>query len=100
MPDPRVYPVDNVNDGATPVQTASTEVLAANPARADLELVNDSNKTIYVARGNDAVLHQGITLLPGGSYSMRADNLFLGAINAIAEGGDKVLTYSEGEWQQ
>ena len=97
MPDPRIYPVDSANDDAMLIQTVSTEVLAANPKRVDLELVNDSNKSIYIARGNTAVLHEGIMLLPGGSYSMDARNLFLGVINAIAEGGDKNLTYSEGE---
>ncbi|GAG47568.1 unnamed protein product [marine sediment metagenome] len=95
--DPLVWPVESATDGAVPVGITTTEVLAANPRRADAVFVNDSNQPIYLARGNDAVLHQGIRLnANGGNYEINASNLFLGAINAIAEGGAKVLTVSEG----
>jgi len=79
------------------VEVASTLVLAANPQRMDAVFVNDSNQEIYLARGNAAVLNEGIRLnATGGSYEINANNLFLGAINAIAEGGAKNLTVSEG----
>ena len=97
MAGPLVWPVESVVDGAVPIQDESTEVRPANPARADMELVNDSNQPIYLARGNDAVMNEGIRLnANGGSYHIGPDNLFLGAINAIATGGDKILTFSEG----
>ena len=97
---PLIWPVDSVSDTKVPVEVASTLVVAANPARADLELVNDSNQPIFVARGNTAVLNQGIRLnANGGSYSMNNRNLFLGAIYAIAQGGAKNLTISEGSWK-
>jgi len=97
MPDPLVWPVNNVTDTAVLVQAVTTVVLAANRARHEAVFVNDSNQPIYLARGNDAVMNAGIRLnASGGSYEINRDNLFLGAINAIATGGDKNLTVSEG----
>ena len=97
---PLIWPIKSVNDTNVAVETGSTPVVAANPARADLELVNDSNQPIYLARGNAAVLNEGIRInKDGGSYSMNNRNLFLGAIYAIAQGGAKNLTISEGSWK-
>ena len=97
MPEPLAWPINTVTDTKVAVDTATTVVLAANPGRKDAVFVNDSNQPIYLARGNDAVLNQGIRLNSGGgSYEINRDNLFLGAINAIAEGGAKNLTVSEG----
>lgn len=97
MPEPLSWPVEAVRDTAVLVQAASTPVLAANPRRADAVFVNDSNQPIFLARGNAAVLNAGIRLnANGGSYEINRNNLFLGAINAIAVGGDKNLTVSEG----
>lgn len=95
--DPLVWPVTTVTDTKVAVETDTTVVLAANPGRHEAVFVNDSNQPIYLARGNDAVLNQGIRLnAAGGSYEINRNNLFLGAINAIAEGGAKNLTVSEG----
>ena len=97
MPDPLVWPVNTVTDTTVLVQIVTTQILAANPSRADAVFVNDSNQPIYLARGNAAVMNAGIRLnANGGSYEIHRDNLFLGAINAIATGGDKNLTVSEG----
>ena len=86
-----------MTDTKVAVDTSTTVVLAANASRKDAVFVNDSNKPIYLARGNDAVLNQGIRLdADGGTYQINRNNLFLGAINAIAEGGAKNLTVSEG----
>jgi len=82
---------------AVAVQTASTVVLAANPNRRYAVFMNDSNKSIYLSLGATAVLHAGIELsATNGHYEINDSNLFLGAIYAIAEGGDKVLTVTEG----
>lgn len=98
MPDPLVWTIETVTDTSVSVEVTTTEVLAANPARADAVFVNDSNQPIYLARGNDAVLNAGIRLnANGGSYEINSNNLFLGVINAIATGGAKNLTVSEGE---
>ena len=94
---PLTWPIDSATDTGVDVEIASTLVLAANVHRADAVLVNDSDAVIYLARGNAAVLHQGIRLnAAGGSYEINEYNPFLGAIYAIAEGGAKVLTVSEG----
>ena len=95
--DPLVWTVTTVTDTKVAVGTDTTVVLAANPRRHEAVFVNDSNQPIYLARGNDAVLNQGIRLnAAGGSYEINRNNLFLGAINAIAEGGAKNLCVSEG----
>lgn len=97
MPEPLSWPIESTTDTKIAVGTDSTSVLAANPKRMDAVFVNDSNKPIYLARGNTAVLNQGIRLnAEGGAYEINRNNLFLGAINAIAEGGAKNLTVSEG----
>ena len=97
MPEPLSWPIEAAEDSAMLIQAVSTQVLAANPRRADAVFVNDSNQPIYLARGNDAVLNEGIRLnANGGSYEINRNNLFLGIINAIAVGGDKNLVWSEG----
>jgi len=97
MAEPLSWPIEAVQDSGTLIQVASTEVLAENPRRADAVFVNDSNQPIYLARGNPAVIGQGIRLnANGGSYEINRNNLFLGVINAIAVGGDKNLVWSEG----
>ena len=97
MPEPLAWPINTVTDTKVAVETSTTVVLAANLGRKDAVFVNDSNQPIYLARGNDAVMNQGIRLnASGGSYEINRDNLFLGAINAIATGGAKNLTVSEG----
>jgi len=97
MPSPLIWPITTQTPTAVAVQTASTVVLAANPSRRSAVFVNDSNKEIYLSLGAVAVLHEGIRLnADGGGYEINDTNLFLGAVNAIAEGGDKVLTVTEG----
>lgn len=96
MPDPRIFPVERANDGNALVGLVSTLVLAANPNRVDADFVNDDHETpIYLARGNPAALNEGIKLLPGGSYHIGTNNLFLGEIYAISI-GFTLLTISEG----
>ena len=96
MPDATKWPIPNVTDTFVEVGLASTEVVAANVHRVDLDLVNDGDNIIYLARGNAAVLNSGIRLNPkGGSYHMGTDNLFLGAINGISTNECNV-TVSEG----
>ncbi len=97
MPDPRIFPVPQADDGFATVGAVSAIAVAANPHRVDLELVNDSDARIYLARGNAAVVGSGIRLnANGGSYGFATDDLFLGAIYAIGIDGDQNLTISEG----
>lgn len=97
MPDPRIHPIIAVDDTYTTVGAASTVVRIANGRRAELDLVNDSEQTIYVSFGNAAVVGSGKRLnAGGGAYHMGPENLFYGAINAICVDGDANLCVSEG----
>ncbi len=97
MTDPLVWPITTVTDATVTVGVATGVALALNVARANAVFVNDSDETIYLARGNDAVVGSGIRLnANGGSYEIDSGNLFLGIINAIATGADANLTVSEG----
>jgi len=97
MPLPLAWQTLTVTDTKVTVGAASTLVVAANPRRTDLVLVNDSDEVIYLARGNAAVMNQGIRLnAAGGSYEINCDNIYLGAIYAICTSGSKNLTVSEG----
>jgi hypothetical protein len=92
-----VPPLDNPAQGAVSVGIASTAILAANPDRRYLLLVNDSNANIYVSLGAAAVLYTGIRLNAGGGWYEMLDgqNLYTGAVNAIAAAAAKNLTYLE-----
>lgn len=100
MPDPRIFPIESVNDTFFAVTNVSQVVLAANPERGDTDLVNDSTDVIYLARGNAAVVGSGIRLnASGGSYHIGTNNLFLGDIYAISDCGEQEesnLAISEG----
>ena len=100
MPDPRIWPIVNVNDTFFPVTNVSAIVLAANPNRADTDFTNDSDYWIYLARGNTAIFGSGIPLAPyGGSYHIGTNNQFLGDVHGVAACPIKVtanLSISEG----
>ncbi len=99
MPDPRIFDIPNANDGGVVVGAISTLVLAANPNRVDAEFTNysDPSGAICLARGNAAVMGQGIVLtVYGGTYRIGTNNLYLGDIYAICVSGDAILAISEG----
>lgn len=100
MPDPRIFPIELVNDTHADVSDVSTVIVAANGRRADLKIVNDLDVVVYLARGNVAVVGDGIKLIPNGAFNMDTQDLFLGYIAAICnQGEDGSVTISEGEWQ-
>ncbi len=97
MPDPRIWPIPTVEDDFATVTAVTGIVLAANPQRVDADFINTSAYWIYLGRGNNAVFGSGEALAPrGGSYHIGVDNLFLGVINAITNGPEANLSYSEG----
>ena len=98
MPNPTVFPVDDVNDTVVVVGAGSTLVLAANGNRVGLDLGNlsDPSELISLGLGHAAVLGSGKPLTAYGStYHMGTNNLFLGAIYAICASGDMNLAISE-----
>ena len=95
--DPRIHPLKEVDDTFVTVGAVTTQVRPANMNRGELDLVNDSDQTIYLGFGNDAVIGSGKRLnAAGGAYHMGPENLFYGTINAICEAGDANLCVSEG----
>jgi len=79
------------------VGNSSTTVLAANANRKGAVFVNDSDETIYLARGSTAVMNQGIRLnANGGSFEINATNLYTGVVSAICASGGKNLCVEEG----
>jgi len=94
MPDPRIWPVENVTDTFVFVGVLSTLVLAANGHRADTDFTNDGDAVIYLARGNAAVIGSGIRLNPnGGTYHIGTNNLFHGEIYGISADEQQEGTY-------
>lgn len=69
------------------VGTGSTLILATSSARQYAILVNDSPiYTIYLSmnKGAPAALYSGIALKPGTSFTINANNGYIGAIYGIA----------------
>jgi hypothetical protein len=67
------------------IATSSTLVLAANPLRKGLNLVNMSYETISLSFGGSAaVLFSGVNLGPGGTFWMDAADFTTAAVNAIS----------------
>ena len=75
------------------VGTDSTSVLSANTKRTTAILVNDSDTTIYIAKGTTAVVNEGIRLNANGGAAVISD--YSGAITAISSSASKNLTVCE-----
>jgi len=81
-------------NGKVTVANGSTLVLSPRTGRKYALLVNDSDETIYVALGDDAVVNSGIPLFPyGGSLEIDGEQPFKGVVRAICTSGGKNLTY-------
>jgi hypothetical protein len=97
MPDPRIFPIDHAINTFGTVTAVSAIVLAGNARRVDAEIVNDGDETIWLARGEDAVVGSGIRLnARGGSYRIGTNNLFYGDIYGICAVGPVNITVSDG----
>ena len=86
MPNPTIWPVENVTDTFFTVTSVSQICLILNQNRADADFTNDSDCVIYLARGNLAVVGSGIRLNPnGGSYHIGTNNMFEDNISAVGD---------------
>ena len=93
----KVTPARVASNGKVAVANTTTVVLAANASRVDATIVNDSDEAIYLARGEAAVLNEGIRInAAGGVYNIDATNLWRGTVNAISTSGSKNITVTEG----
>jgi hypothetical protein len=81
--------------GSASINTTSTSVLGVNASRTGFVCNNISSSNISLAFGTAAALNQGITLLPGSSFSMDEYSHYTGAINAIAAAVSSALSYQE-----
>ncbi len=97
MADPRIWPLAFSRIDSVAVGVASILVVPANPHRADCDLTNDGAATIYLARGEAAVIGSGLPLRArGGTYHFGQAGLWLGEIYAIATAPECNLAISEG----
>lgn len=91
---------ESATDGGVDVEVDSTLVLAANPNRKYACFVNISDEWVFLGKGHDAVVDQGIPLGPlVGTYEIDWTNLYKGAIYGIHSGaaGTARVTIDEGE---
>lgn len=80
---------------STSVGVASAQAVASNANRKGLILTNVSNNKISIGIGAAAVLNSGITLYPGGSFTMSEYSFDTSAINAIASVASSTLGIQE-----
>lgn len=81
---------------AATIAATSTVAVAANANRKGLILINTSNNTMSLSFGAvPAVLNSGVTLYPGGTYSMGEYDYNLGEVRAIASAGSSNLAIQE-----
>lgn len=99
----------NVNDGgvgwssfgqSTPKQVTvndtSTVLLNANPDRLYAKFSNNSQQTIYLQYGINAVWQEGQILFPNQTWTITTIELFLGQVNGITLTGSIQLDVIEG----
>lgn len=95
-------PVRNVPPTLSPnspsgvsIGLSSTSVLSANSSRKGATIMNTSTATISFGLGAPAVLNSGITLVPGGCWTMDQYTFTQGSINAIASVAASNLSVQE-----
>lgn len=87
------FPLSSATNESVTVGTSTTAILAANGQRHYAAIINSGSYPVYLGIGAEAVANKGIYLAPsGGSYEINEQNLFIGAINGIAVGGDSNVT--------
>ena len=96
MPDPRIFPIEKIEDTFAIVGAVSTLVRAANSRRVFCQFVNCGDEVVYLAEGNAAVFGSGDAIYPSGVGRIQTDNMFYGEVYAICESGGLNLAISEG----
>lgn len=81
---------------AASVGVVSGQILAANPKRTSLRIVNTSTNRVSIGVGVAAILDSGMTLMPsGGTWNMDGLDFTTDAIHAIASGATSNLAIQE-----
>jgi len=96
MPDPRIHPIEAIEDTFATVGAVSTLVRDENNRRVFCQFVNCGDEVCYLSEGNAAVMGSGDAIYPSGVVRIETDNMFYGEIYAICATGDLNLAISEG----
>lgn len=89
----RLYRSATANNTFATVGVASSLILSANGSRISATFTNDSDSTIYLSKGQPAVVGSGIRLNASGGALINDE--FTGDIYAISSGADKNMCISE-----
>lgn len=75
------------------IANSAAEIIAANSERQYAAFVNNStiDITLILGETSKAALNKGIVLRPGGSYEINSNNLYIGAVSAIAKTACKLI---------
>lgn len=86
-----------VTDTSVSCSVASTVLAARNLNRQYLAIVNtDASNSVDIGLGNAAVLGSGVRIGPNrSSYEINSENLFVGAVNCIAQNATVTVQISE-----
>ena len=95
IPVSSLMPLTPSSPAVASVGTSSASALASNSARKGLVMINLSSSNISLGLGAAAVLNQGITLTPFGTWVMDQYTFTTSAINAIAGVASSTLSIQE-----
>lgn len=85
---------DKCSHGDKPLNANSAiEIIAKNSERKYAAFINNSTVdiTLVLGEATKAVVEKGIILKPGGSYEINSNNLYVGAVSAIAKTACKLI---------
>lgn len=83
------------NPTSATVGVTSATILNNNTSRKGLVLTNISTNTISIGIGTAALLYKGISLTPGGTWTMGEYTFYTGSIQAIASAASSELAIQE-----
>jgi hypothetical protein len=86
-----LLPVPSVSTGVS-VGTTDTLILASSGGRIWAQIANDGANVVYLNVGAAAVVGKGIRLPVGGTFTINAENMYVGALHAIAMTGATNVT--------
>ena len=95
IPVSSLMPLTASSPASASVEISSASALSANSSRKGLVMINLSSSNISLGIGTTAVLNQGITLTPFGTWVMDQYTFTTAVINAIAGTAASTLSIQE-----
>ena len=86
--------------GTVVLGVASSIILEANPYRKEAIIINASDTTVFLTKGELSAVNSGWTLWPGGSAIIVPDNsgrVYVGPVSGICTLAAKRVTFTE-DW--